>query len=99
MEISKLSSMYKQPIETPASYDAEIVAELSPSKFRWVPISPDPLLEPRPVPVITAEIRRDMDNLCHWLHEVRRVHSAMARLRADRKQSQPAWPSLSSVNR
>lgn len=61
--------------------------EASEAKFRWVPIAPKDAAETRPIPEITAEIRRDMDNLCDWLHEVQRVHSAMVRLRAKRRES------------
>ena len=58
------------------------------AKFRWIPIASKDAAETRPIPEITAEIRRDMDNLCNWLHEVQRVHSAMVRLRAKRREAQ-----------
>ena len=93
MEISEHSPSDHQAVEAPASYIEDADTEFGVSKFRWVPIASENAGETRPIPDITAEIRRDMDNLCNWLHEVQRVHSAMMRLRADRREAQSALPS------
>ena len=67
--------------------EIDAAGELAEAKFRWIPIAPNDAAETRPIPEITAEIRRDMDSLCNWLHEVQRVHSAMVRLRAKQREA------------
>lgn len=96
MDISEHTPSDHQAVEAPTSHLESDNAEFGVSKFRWVPISPKLPQEPRPIPEITAEIRRDMDNLCNWLHEVQRLHTAMMRLRAERREAQSALPSAES---
>lgn len=92
MDVDQLSVSADEPIMAPASLVAQDDAELQTdaAKFRWVPIRPKDAEEPRPIPEITAEILKDMDRLCNWLHDVQRVHLAMSRLRAERRQAQDA---------
>ena len=89
MDISEHTPSDHQAVEAPASHLESDNAEFGVSKFRWVPIASENSEESRSIPEITAEIRRDMDNLCNWLHEVQRVHSTMMRLRAERREAQP----------
>lgn len=44
----------------------------------------------RPIPEITAEIIRDMDNLCDWLHKVQKLHLEITRLRQQRMEAEIA---------
>ena len=46
--------------------------------------SPEKQQQPRPIPEITAEIIRDMDNLCDWLHKVQKLHLEITRVRQQR---------------
>jgi hypothetical protein len=92
LDVDKLSVSADESIMVPASPVGQVDAEFQAddAKFRWVPIRPKDAEDPRPIPEITAEILKDMDRLCNWLHDVQRVHLAMSRLRADRRQAQDA---------
>ena len=93
MDISEHTPSDHQAVEAPTSHLESDNAEFGVSKFRWIPIASENSEKPRPIPEITAEIRRDMDNLCNWLHEVQRVHSTMMRLRAERREALSALTS------
>ena len=47
-------------------------------------------VEPRPVPEITAEIIRDMDKLCDWLHKVQKLHLQITQMRQQRMEAEMA---------
>jgi hypothetical protein len=90
VEIGELTVEANEPVvvQPQPVTEAGVLPEVIETKFRWVPITPHGAEEPRPIPVITAEIRADMDKLCNWLHDVQRVHKAMTRLRAERRSAQ-----------
>ena len=48
------------------------------------------LVEPRPIPEITAEIIRDMDKLCDWLHKVQKLHLQITQMRQQRMEAEIA---------
>ena len=47
-------------------------------------------IDPRPIPEIRAEIIRDMDKLCDWLHKVQKLHLQITRMRQQRMEAEIA---------
>ncbi len=87
MDTNNLSSAIQDAQADQAAHKPQDTSVMNNSAFRWVPIAPELADETRPMPEITAEIIQGMDNLCNWLHEVQRVHSAMSKLRAERREA------------
>ena len=58
-------------------------------------------VEPRPVPEITAEIIRDMDKLCDWLHKVQKLHLQITQMRQQRMEDEIAarWAQIHEQDR
>ena len=59
------------------------------------------LVEPRPIPEITAEIIRDMDKLCDWLHKVQKLHLQITQMRQQRMEDEIAarWAQIHEQDR
>ena len=47
-------------------------------------------IDPRPIPEIRAEIIRDMDKLCDWLHKVQKLHLQITQMRQQRMEAEIA---------
>ena len=47
-------------------------------------------IDPRPIPEIRAEIIKDMDKLCDWLHKVQKLHLQITQMRQQRMEAEIA---------
>lgn len=83
MDIEKLSNSSEITVELDVVNSSAFDAESA-------DISVDPKKSSRPVPEITAEIIKDMDNLCEWLHKVQKLHLEITRLRQQRMDAEIA---------
>lgn len=83
MDISKLS---KSGEETAVAFDVEHLA----SDVEAIDIHAETKSPPRPIPEMTAEIIRDMDRLCDWLHKVQKLHLEITRVRQQRMEAEIA---------
>ncbi len=77
VDTGKLSNSGVEPTEA-------IEADASNAGSEVISASPEKQQQPRPIPEITAEIIRDMDNLCDWLHKVQKLHLEITRVRRQR---------------
>ena len=82
MDVSKLSI----GDVAEAVIDADVIQQVSEPVVSAV----EEKKPPRPIPEITAEIIRDMDNLCDWLHKVQKLHLEITRLREQRMEAEIA---------
>ena len=82
MDVGKLSIGHVAE----AVIDADVIQQVSES----VIVVAEQEKPPRPTPEITAEIIRDMDNLCDWLHKVQKVHLEITRVRRQRMEAEIA---------
>ena len=83
MDVSKLSI----GDVAEAVIDADVIQQVSKPVVSAVE---EKQQQPRPIPEITAEIIRDMDNLCDWLHKVQKLHLEITRLREQRMEAEIA---------
>jgi hypothetical protein len=58
-------------------------------------------IDPRPIPEIRAEIIRDMDKLCDWLHKVQKLHLQITQMRQQRIEAEIAarWARMHEQDR
>jgi hypothetical protein len=56
---------------------------------------------PRPMSEMTAEIIRNMDRLCDWLHKVQKLHLEITRVREQRMEAEIAarWAQMHEYDR
>ena len=83
MDIGKLSNSGELTVDSDDVNSTEL--ETAPAQVLAEVKEPS-----RPISEITAEIIRDMDNLCDWLHKVQKLHLEITRLLQQRMEAEIA---------